>query len=269
MSKKKKITKKVRVAPRVSGSEVVLYVPDAHFPYHHQGAFRLMIKVAKALGVTMIVVLGDFVDCAFASTHAVHESNFASLEEEIAAARLGIDELESVGARRMIYLEGNHEERLPRLIRQNHPQMRSRADNFSIRHILELGKKWDFVPYRSHIKLFDRVYVTHDFGSAGAGALLQGGKVFGSNLIFGHTHRLGVAYDGDVEHGTRFTANAGHLVDVQYVKYLPAIKTTQWQLGFCVGFMADGFCFLQAVPIIESEDKVSTFVNGVYYEEKC
>lgn len=244
-----------------------LFIPDTHAPYHDKKAFDLMLQVAKDFKPDTIVVLGDFVDCADASSHAINEICAMSLDQEIESASELLEKVEALKPKKKIYLEGNHEERLPRLIRQNNPAIRSLATKLNINSLLGLTKRgWEFFEYRDHVKIGNRFYATHDFGSSGKGAVLQAGSVYGSNVIFGHTHRLSAAYDGDIEHGTRVAINSGFLMDKKYVKYLGKVQTKDWQLGFSVGILDEhGYLYAQPVPIIEKNGSYFTNFWGKSY----
>lgn len=242
-----------------------LFIPDTHVPYHDQGAFALMLSVARSYKPDVVVILGDFLDCATVSRHIVDPSSALSLDEELSRGNYAMDQIDELGVKKKIYLEGNHEKRLPNLILGLSPEMRQQARRVDISVQLDLPKRgWDFHFYREHIKLASRFYVTHDFGAAGKNAILNAGVTYGSNVIFGHTHRLGAVYDGDIEHGTRVAINAGHLADPAYATYMPKVKLKDWQQGFVLAEVepSTGFVYAWPIPILSKAGKKYAYVLG-------
>ncbi len=256
--------KKPSKTPAPSRDVKWLIIPDTHVPYHDRKAFALMVRAAVEAGATNVCILGDFLDCHFLSEHSRDPRCTYSIKDEIDVGSAILSQLEKSFRGQRVYCEGNHEERYPRQVLKYAPETFDAATT-SIAHRLKLGqRRWKWVPYREHIKLGPRFYATHDFGSAGKAAHMRAVDVFGSNVVFGHTHRMGVYMNGDVEHGTRTGVNMGWLGDPSFFNYLHAVQKKDWQLGFGLATQsgATGFVHITAVPIVKKGPVYECYVAG-------
>jgi hypothetical protein len=142
---------------------------------------------------------------------------------------------------------GNHELRLERYIAQKAPELAGTHPTIS--KSLGLSDK-QTVPYRKSLKL-GVVSYTHDLGHAGSGALPATLNAFGHCIVFGHTHRAGVIYDGDVSGSRRFAMNVGWGGDIDSIDYMHVAKTKAWQLGLgMVTQTHDGLAWANFVPFV-------------------
>lgn len=85
-----------------------LYVPDVHRPYHDKRAWKLFMQVAKEFKPDTIVSIGDFGDFYSVSSHSKALNRDRKLKWEVASVNEGLDELDTLGASRKIFIEGNH-----------------------------------------------------------------------------------------------------------------------------------------------------------------
>jgi len=229
-------------------TERILFIPDAHVPFEDGRAFDLMMRVARALRPETIVILGDFADMWAVSAHDKSPTRRDNLESEMKAVEQRLNEIDSLGAKRKIYCEGNHEERLTRLITRQAPELFEYVQYAKIHRLDERG--WTWVPYREHYKV-GRVFVTHDLGEAGMYAAARARGTMGGNVVIGHVHRMGVHYASTAEGTGHVSASFGWLGAAEEAKYMPAAKRAAWQLGFGLGYMEpSGNVHLQAVPIV-------------------
>lgn len=243
-------------------TERILFIPDVHVPFEDRRAFDLMIRVARALRPETIVILGDFADMWAVSAHDKSPSRRDSLESEMLAVEQRLNEIDSLGARRKVFCEGNHEERLTRHITQRAPEL---FDFVSFPKIHKLDERgWTWVPYREHHKI-GKIFVTHDLGEAGIYAAARARQTMGGNVVIGHVHRASVNYGSTAEGTGHVSASFGWLGDTEQAKYLPAAKRAAWQLGFGIGYMEPcGNVHLQAVPIVNYR----CVVEGALFEAK-
>jgi hypothetical protein len=212
-----------------------------------------MLKAARAFKPDRVVVLGDFVDCASISHHSKDPTRVAGFQNEIDDANLGLDDLESLGAKKYDFVEGNHEYWLPRLIQDRAPELAG-LRTLTIPSLLRLRERgWSYTPYRKHLRV-GHLYITHETGKAGANAHVHARNTFESNAVIGHSHRLGVHYSGNAQGKCRVGAMFGWLGDVDQIDYAHRIQALRdWQLGFGVGYLEpSGVIHLQAVPIINN-----------------
>jgi predicted phosphodiesterase len=241
----------------------VLFVPDCHHPYVHRPSWLLMLKAMFDWQPDIIVVLGDFGDLASMGDHppdeVVDEPGFLA---EVYAVSRALEELEFLGASRLVYIEGNHETRLSRHIARNSPEL---WDCISWPELLKLDDRgWEWVPYRTTFKL-GKLRITHDTGEAGMNAHRSAAQAHMGSTIIGHTHRMAYEVRGTFDSHPYLAAMFGwlgdHEVAARYTHDAKARST--WVHGFGTGLLLeDGICHVQPVPIVSGK----CVVSGKLYE---
>lgn len=220
-------------------------MPDVHVPYHNKAWWRCTQKLINDVRPDTIVTIGDFLDCYAVSFHAKDPSRTLNLKDELDEGAEMMSWLRS-RCKHLWTLGGNHELRLDRYIAEKAPALA--ATHPSIAKSLGVEKNW--VPYRKSLKL-GVVSYTHDLGHAGSGALPATLNAFGHCIVFGHTHRAGVIYDGDVSGSRRFAMNVGWGGDIDSIDYMHVAKTKAWQLGLgMVTQTHDGLAWANFVPFV-------------------
>lgn len=194
-------------------------------PYHDVGALALAHRVAKALKPDVIVFIGDWADCYSISSHAKTPNRLANLQSEIQVATEKLDDFRGLSDAR-VFCEGNHEFRLDRYIEARAPELFGLV---TMRELLGV-EKTEWVPYRE-IKRIGKCAFTHDVGHAGKLAIGHSLAAYGGNLVFGHTHRGGTAYDGNMRGESHFALNVGWLGDLSAINYTYKTVTKSWQHG--------------------------------------
>jgi predicted phosphodiesterase len=225
----------------------VLFVPDTHRPYHDKLAWGVFLRAAKAFKPDIIIVLGDFIDCAAVSFYS-RDPRAPRLKQEIEDAAHGLRELENLGAGRHIYIEGNHEERLPRYLKDRAPEIFELLD---LKSLLGLTPKWEYVPYREFFSI-GKAIVTHDLEKSGRNANEQALNDAQGNVVIGHTHAMNVAYRGNARGKTHVGAMFGWLGDRAKIDYRHKLLANRyWMTGFGTGYIeAGGVLHIVPVPII-------------------
>jgi hypothetical protein len=240
--------------------EPVLIVADAHRPYHSPVWWDLLMQVGRWLKPAHLVIIGDFADFYAVSDHDKHPDRANRMDEELADVDAGLDELDSLGARDKLYIEGNHEDRLRRYLMKN-PAL---AGVVSTEKLLKLRERgWEFVPYKRHAAR-GKVHFTHDVGSAGRNAVFRALDTYQTSVVHGHTHRMQMVVEGTAVGGCKISASFGWGGNVEAVDYMNLARArASWALGFGVGYLEpiSGFCYLQAIPVIES----TVCVNGTLF----
>lgn len=227
---------------------------DVHSPYKDKKAFSAAVKACKASGADNIIIIGDFVDCYAVSAHPKSPERKKNLSWEIEEANADFDIICDIPADRHIYVGGNHEYRMDRYIRDRAPELFGLAGT-TIPEMMQLkhrGVEW--VPYTDYVKI-GKVLYTHDLVRAGQDAVRQVANDAGTNVIFGHTHRGGTAYQGTVFDGPHVAMSVGWLGDVNSVDYKHKIKALRdWQHGYgLVDQDSKGYGWCQFIPIIDGE----------------
>lgn len=228
----------------------VLIIPDTHAPYHDKKAWGLLLRAAKVLKPDTIAVLGDFFDFYSVSFHGKHPQRRFTLQEEIEAGAILLDDLESIGAKRKIFIAGNHEYRLERYLQEKAPDLWGVVDIASLLELKERG--WEYVPYKEYAQI-GKLYLTHDTGCSGAQAIKRALTDFGGNIVIGHIHRAGVVYQGCLKGSTHVAASFGWLGDVSAADYMHKVKAERdWVHGFGVAYLEKGGnCHLQAIVMVD------------------
>jgi predicted phosphodiesterase len=241
----------------------ILFIPDTHAPYHDERAWGVMSRVARYIRPDVLVILGDFADCYSVSTHDKDPTRLTSLSAELTVVNGLLDELDDIGVKRKIYLEGNHEYRLARLLASDCPALAS-LECLSFPRLLRLRERgWTWSSYRKTYRL-GKLNLTHDIGPSGITALHRTAAAYESNVVIGHTHRMGTHYFGNQLGETHVAASFGWLGDASKVDYMHGTSVDRgWQLGFGIGHQTPkGITHLQAIPIIGG----SCVVEGRYFK---
>lgn len=240
----------------------ILFIPDTHRPYHDKRAWRLMLSIAKDLKPYHVVIGGDFIDCYAVSSHSKDPRREMRFHGEVSDTLVGLDELQALGAKNLVYVSGNHEDRLERYLQDKAPDL---VEFVTIPDLLQLKKRgWKYVPYKSHYQL-GKLFITHDTGTAGATAHSKALNDFQNNVVINHTHRMGYEVRGNAQGKAHVAAMFGWLGDARKTDYMHRIKALRdWALGFGIGYLnpETGAVYLTPVPIVN----YTSVVNGKFYK---
>lgn len=209
------------------------------------------MDVAQDLKPWGIIVIGDFVDCWSISSYGKDPTREAQLDQELEKAREMRAQLDALKAKKKVFCEGNHEERLKRYLRDKAPELFSMI---TIPKLLDL-KGWEFVPYRGHTRI-GKVHYTHDAGAAQSSryATFRALDTYQHSVVVGHQHRLQYAVEGNATGECKLAAQFGWLGDVNRVDYMHEAQAKKnWALGFGVGTYdtQTRHTFWQPVPIVD------------------
>jgi predicted phosphodiesterase len=248
--------------------ESVLFFGDVHRPFHDEKAWRLMLRVGRAVRPKHLVCIGDYMDCYSVSSHSKDPSRVALLKEEVEDARRGLDQLDKLGASNKLFIAGNHSHRIERMIQDQAPQLFGMV---SVEDLLQLkARGWSFTPYKKATKL-GRIFLTHDVGASGRNATFKALDTFSHSVVTGHAHRLQYIVEGDATGEQRVSAQFGWLGNIDQIDYMHAFNAKKnWSLGFGLGALnpRTGIVYLQPVPIVKVGKTYTCVAHGVYYEEK-
>lgn len=224
--------------------KVAVILPDIHVPFHDQKALALVMKVITHLNknvrpISWFQILGDFLDFYGLNSYGIDPDmgDMAELYDlEIAEGNNLLNGLDEVMPKtKKCYLEGNHEFRLQKYLKQNGGALRNRL---TVPNELGFEKRsdWTWVPY-NHLQSqqIDNspLYARHEpFGSSAAKT--QAAKA-GASFIYGHTHGIDEGEFICKLNGQRHIAiNSGCLVNMNapvfnYVKSRP-----NWSHAFTI-----------------------------------
>jgi predicted phosphodiesterase len=228
----------------------MVIIPDTHLPYEDKRAYNIMLQAVKALQPDIIVILGDYLDCKAVTGHGLKPKERAlMLQDELAYGAEKIRELRKIAPKAQIfYIEGNHEFRIDRYVTKNAPAL---DGLFSVAKELDLDNlDIQVVRYGDFLRI-DHLCFTHDLGRAGENAHRHARKKVHGNIVIGHTHRMGIEYEGSLKGphlGAHFGWLASHKAHDDYKDKIGGMVDTT--LGFGVGYAVNGIWWLTPVPII-------------------
>lgn len=228
-----------------------IVIPDMHVDYHDRVVWNTILKVASVLRPHNAVIIGDFADCYSVSFHPKTPGRRASFEDEVLAVNRELDRLDDICLQRVVYCEGNHEFRLQRYLAGVAPSLYGLMTVPDLFRIEQRG--WEWVPYRKWIKI-GKIAYSHEVGESGKYSAARTLDAFGNNIVFGHSHRGGVAYGGTVDGDKHVALNVGWGGDADAVDYMHSAKTRDWQHGFgWVEQDASGSGWCSFIPIINGK----------------
>lgn len=164
---------------------------DLHAPYHDQRAIDLFLFICKDVGVTHLIINGDFLDFASISSHGPkHPDLQITLEEELYTGRELLETIrKALPNVKIIFNAGNHEWRLDRFIMQHCPSFWNMV---KLEEQLNL-KRMDieYHPYNEKYRIEKtNCFVQHSPPSYSENAALTSlKKKLDQDHIYGCTHR--------------------------------------------------------------------------------
>lgn len=228
----------------------ILFIPDTHTPYHDKKAVDLVHKVADSFAPDHIIIMGDFADFYPLSSHSKDPNRALTLKNDLICTKQELLRYTKHKAKNLVFIAGNHSNRLVRYLQDKAPEL---YNIISIPEILGLEKMgFKYVEYKDHYTI-GKLNVTHDVGTAGRFAHYKALDTFQSNILIGHTHRLGYAVEGDAVGNKHVTAMFGWLGDASKADYMHRIKATRdWSLGFGIGYLnpKTGTVYVTPIPIV-------------------
>ena len=240
-------------------------LPDTHAPFHHQKAYKTALAVIAGWCPDFVVCLGDFADCNEISSFPKDPSKRMSFQREITLVNQALDQLdeacEAGGVEDKQFLQGNHETRLERYVARQAPELYGFVD---WKEALDLDNRgWTVTPYMRSIR-YGKLQLTHDVGRSGVNAARASMLDLGASLAFGHTHRMQVHYQGQLDGSRHVGATLGWLGDPMAIDYRHRNAVLRDSIhGFGIVHLdpRNGEFWLQAVPIIRGR----AVVDGQIY----
>lgn len=209
-----------------------------------------------------IIVLGDFGDFYCISDHKKIPYHSKGLKWEVEQINdLGLDLLDSIGAKEKIFISGNHEDRLTRYL-QSHAQ--ELWGMVSVEEALYLKQRgWTHVPYKQHIKI-GKSYWTHEIGKCGDRAHIDLLKNFEETCGMGHNHMLGYWNSNTIEGRPRMGMSFGCLLDMRYAEYMHNARMKRfWCHALGLGNQTpDGTIHAAPIPFIDRKILIEGQIYG-------
>ena len=174
-------------------------ISDVHVPFHDlrmtngelHGAYLTALEYLRDAGIETLVINGDFMDCYNISKHEKLEDR-RSFSWELSVTRRMLESLrEYFGDKvRIIYREGNHEERWVKFVAGKVPEVKDLMPSLEdLLNLRQLNIEW--VSERGKISA-GQLWIDHGhewFGSGGVTPARAYRMKAGDNILVGHVHR--------------------------------------------------------------------------------
>jgi UDP-2,3-diacylglucosamine pyrophosphatase LpxH len=242
--------------------ETAIVASDIHFPYEDKGlieaAFKAWRTLKKAGTLKYIILNGDIIDCYAISSYAKSlDMSDSSFEDELEQTRVFLRRLrKEFPNTRIIFIEGNHEWRLRRLLME--PKERFRYEwmdkYLHFTKTLELDKlnieyiQHNGVAGQMRIQLGEDLLIGH-FAAArsGSGATAKAlmNKYTGYKIIQGHVHKAAIIHKTNGRHPTWSLENPC-MCPINQSDYDIDLD---WQQGFTIVTLVDGIAHPELVTV--------------------
>lgn len=181
----------------------VVHFTDTHVEFHDERVLEIVFRIIERVQPNMVIHGGDLLDCYKLSRFDKNPFTDISLKGEVTAARDILWTVRDlVPTARMILLEGNHEDRLRKLLWNMAPEANALMELTNMQEqatwpkILDLESlQVEFIPYREQTKhdLLPKMIVKHGtIVRKWSGWSAKGEhEKYGKGGVSGHTHRLG------------------------------------------------------------------------------
>lgn len=216
--------------------EKSVFISDLHIPFHDIQAVNITFKFIEEFQPQYLFLVGDLMDFYAISSFDKNPKRILSLQSEIDVCQDVLAKMRNICPdSSIIYIEGNHENRLTRYL-WRHPEISS-LKALSLENLLELQK------YKIQYKPINTITTFHKF-------LIEHGDIIrkhsgytakaemekrGISGLSGHSHRLSTHYltnmAGDhiwLENGCLCKRNPEYIIGIP-----------NWQQGFTIGYFKD------------------------------
>lgn len=250
-------------------SKRILVISDTQLPYDDRRALKAVIQCIGDLQPDEVIHIGDLMDFPQPSrwnkdtAGEFQGSVFKDCED---AKKRFLGPLRAVYDGPVGVHEGNHDER-PRVYLSKYAPALAESHAFDIGQLLTYN---DFGV--THLPEFNKVapgwITTHGhrgqitLSRVSGNTALNAAKKFGSSVVMGHTHRLGIGYHTEGFGGLVSKSVAGfevgNLMDMKKAHYLKG-GTANWQQGFGLLTVTGNHVKPEAVPINKGRFTIDNF----------
>ena len=177
----------------IKGAHLTGVLGDLHLPYQANAPIEITLNHYKARGIDILILNGDIMDCHKLSKFVI-EPRKRDMIYEIGSTRDFLERLRELFPNvRIIYKEGNHEERLETYLKQKAPELFG-FEEFQLKellHLRDLDIEW--VGNKRRIKL-GKLWVLHghEFGYSFFNAVNPARGMFlraKDNILVHHYHQ--------------------------------------------------------------------------------
>lgn len=232
---------------------ITLVINDTHEPYSEPRLIRSVLDAAADVGVSQIVHAGDAVsfDAISLKYKADPRDKPRTVKQECERVRTRMfgPLRKQFPKAKIVWLKGNHEERLDKFVIAKCPELRDLGE-LSVESLVGVKDlEIEVHPYGDLIRIAPHLYATHGDlvrKHSGETARAMSDKT-GLSVIHGHTHRLGSYYLTN-SRGTIGAWENGCLCkkDPPYIRGVP-----NWQHGFSLVYSTPSRFHVVQVPITD------------------
>jgi predicted phosphodiesterase len=233
--------------------KTALFLPDAHIPHHNEPAVKAILQLMDDVCFDKFVILGDYMDLSCISHWNKNKHRTLEMQRLKSDYIIGNSLLDEFDKRLpkncdKYYLEGNHENWAEQLVDEM-PVLEGMVEPKNMLFLDE--RKYKYSKYNELVK-FGRLYATHGI-YVGSNPIKKHIDELKVNIIFGHTHTLGLYLSSSCAREIAFAGyNAGCVSDLSpdYMKNRP----NAWNHGFAIGyFYPNGYFDIQLVRILNGK----------------
>jgi len=245
----------------------VAVIGDLHGLEHDARAVAVAFMVCRQEQPEVIYCNGDWLDCtSLQKNNRMHPASFASGENplpfsaEVVFCRMLLERLRAdCPDSRIVFVEGNHEQRIGRLLGSAMPQLYGLVP--PLQAMLQLDQLGiEFQSARESSVIGDTI-ITHGQRCnihAGRSAMLDD---WGQSVMMGHTHRLKMYSKGFGTGRVIYGCECGHLRN-RGASYTPRLYP-DWQQGF--GWLTEHHSGVYQPSLVPIIDGTAVFPGKLYY----
>lgn len=234
--------------------KTALIIPDTHIPFEDQRAYALMLKVGKYVRPDEVVILGDYLDFYSVMSHPKDVTlSKLTLQREVECGQKRLREIAKTFPKATkVYIEGNHEYRLARYLRDRAPDLFGLIDLPDILGLKPLKFKWiPYGPEQKYKVLNSKLYARHE--PIGPNARTTATRSMCS-LIYGHIHSIEESQVVALDGSNYRAISVGWLGDQRQAAFNYVHNHAQWAKGFgIVKVLPNGNWFNTTVHIIDNK----------------
>lgn len=213
-----------------------MYISDVHLPYGDEEAIEQMFTSLKSERPELLVLGGDLCDFYKVSRYTKSPFNEVTLQNEIDETVAFLKKCRKLMKKgRIVWLEGNHEERLSKFLLNNAPElMHLRA--LDIAELFQLDKY--NVEFMRDTEMFyeDDFLFRHGHEMMGMSGVpgnnaRKGIATYHTNYIQGHVHKANIIHESNfIETYVGVENPCLCTIDHAYMK-----GSAKWQQGWTIG----------------------------------
>lgn len=284
------VVRSTEIKPRSDGRKTAILIPDPQIgfrrrngsllPLHDRRALDLAVQIASYVRPDSVVFLGDNLDLAeLSETYPCPAEMVDTAGPALAEMRYWLARIRASipDSSEIIVLEGNHGDRLRRLLKRRLAGMADIVAPGDSRPAMDLGRMLGVdefgaryvAPYMSSVWLWGAVEVTHgDVVRAKSGATVSAVvESASSSQVFGHVHRVEVAHRtlwGENGPRTIFAATPGCMCRIVDGIVPGAKPRNNWQQG--IGIATYDIDARQESIVVPTIHRGKIWVDGQRFE---